>query len=321
MKELASISGPPPAVRVTRLFSAESEDLAFSRLVIVSGNAVRTRCRHIAMASIASTPDVIPSLPSPMEEAAKEFPGEPLSPGPIRASVPSLAFAPTPTPPPDFTDESSTQTNARKRHFLDGQDLENRRPPPLPPRHISVANRPGTTGNSLGIFDTRLESQHHTYVWGEGAVKRRETLVDEQDTVTLGDPEADEMSIYPEAPAMATDSAERTDTVRKDVGILNWESRRTEWNRKTTPDGFENEFQSRHASLDEVTPNHYDAVYTSLVTAQRKFTKWALCSTPRLLVSDRFFSLLRPMPLSFVTAVLVHGWKKEGLFNDPNAMG
>ncbi|KAI9026261.1 hypothetical protein DFJ74DRAFT_704741 [Hyaloraphidium curvatum] len=86
---------------------------------------------------------------------------------------------------------------------------------------------------------------------------------------------------------------------KPDVGIDHWNRRRAEWTKNHAPPELpppQGPPSSRYPFLDEITPQHFDSVYSSLVTAQRRFT--------------------RPMPLDFVTAVLVHGWKREGLFAD-----
>ncbi|KAJ3340116.1 hypothetical protein HDU93_007341 [Gonapodya sp. JEL0774] len=81
------------------------------------------------------------------------------------------------------------------------------------------------------------------------------------------------------------------------TGLAHWEMQRAVWKQGHVPydphasAGMD---YKRHDFLADVELSHFDAIYNSLVQAQRKFT--------------------RPMPLDFVSAVLVHGWRKEGLF-------
>ncbi|KAJ3216514.1 hypothetical protein HDU67_009381 [Dinochytrium kinnereticum] len=80
------------------------------------------------------------------------------------------------------------------------------------------------------------------------------------------------------------------------IGVEHWEQRRRQWtqsHRPYDPDGKAGESFRNHAALKEVEPVHYDAIYQSLV-AGRRFAK--------------------PVPLDFITTILIHGWKKEGLW-------
>ncbi|TPX50575.1 hypothetical protein SeMB42_g02193 [Synchytrium endobioticum] len=81
-------------------------------------------------------------------------------------------------------------------------------------------------------------------------------------------------------------------------GLQHWQRQRDTWTRahkKYDVHAFES-FRS-HPALAEVDPSHYDAVCASLVQNLRRFA--------------------RPVPLDFVTTVLVHDWRKKGLFTPP----
>ncbi|KAI9011245.1 hypothetical protein BC832DRAFT_590488 [Gaertneriomyces semiglobifer] len=89
------------------------------------------------------------------------------------------------------------------------------------------------------------------------------------------------------------------------VGVSTWERRRAEWTRGHQPyaataslsstDRFKN-----NPSLAEVNVSHYDAIYRSLMEGRR---------------------FANPVPLPFVVAVLINGWKREGLWDPSTGIG
>ncbi|TPX30142.1 hypothetical protein SmJEL517_g06223 [Synchytrium microbalum] len=82
------------------------------------------------------------------------------------------------------------------------------------------------------------------------------------------------------------------------MGLSHWEQQRNHW-RRNHQEYNENSFESfrSHPALEAVEEAHYETIFSSIVHNQRRFA--------------------RPVPLDFVTTVLVHGWKAEGLFTPP----
>ncbi|KAJ3161764.1 hypothetical protein HDU86_006535 [Geranomyces michiganensis] len=88
-------------------------------------------------------------------------------------------------------------------------------------------------------------------------------------------------------------------------GLPLWEQRRAEWiaghkpysqNTRAATD----QWAKDNPALVDVDQSHFDAIYKSMVDG-RRFAK--------------------PVPLPFVVAVLVHGWKKEGLWAPATGIG
>ncbi|KAI8811502.1 hypothetical protein BJ742DRAFT_769422 [Cladochytrium replicatum] len=85
---------------------------------------------------------------------------------------------------------------------------------------------------------------------------------------------------------------------RTNIGYLHWLSQREKWTEGHTPyDPYTTQpsYKSNPA-LAQVDETHFDAIYDGLVNG-RRFAK--------------------PVPLAFVSTVLVHGWKREGLWAPP----
>ncbi|KXS11664.1 hypothetical protein M427DRAFT_60521 [Gonapodya prolifera JEL478] len=84
----------------------------------------------------------------------------------------------------------------------------------------------------------------------------------------------------------------------EETGVSHWERQRVAWTRGHVPfntEGGETNTYKQNAVLADVDVTHFDPIYNSLVQVQRRFA--------------------RPMPLGFVTTVLQHGWRKEGLLS------
>ncbi|KAJ3167943.1 hypothetical protein HDU88_001890 [Geranomyces variabilis] len=88
-------------------------------------------------------------------------------------------------------------------------------------------------------------------------------------------------------------------------GLPLWEQRRAQWiaghkpysqNTRAATD----QWAKDNPALVDVDQSHFDAIYKSMVDG-RRFAK--------------------PVPLPFVVAVLVHGWKKEGLWAPATGIG
>ncbi|KND00512.1 uncharacterized protein SPPG_04824 [Spizellomyces punctatus DAOM BR117] len=88
------------------------------------------------------------------------------------------------------------------------------------------------------------------------------------------------------------------------TGLSQWEQTRAQWTRghrpySPNPPPAPDWYKSNPA-LADVDVTHFDAIYKSLVEG-RRFAK--------------------PVPLPFVVAVLIHGWKVEGLWNPATGIG
>ncbi|KAI8819365.1 uncharacterized protein EV422DRAFT_109460 [Fimicolochytrium jonesii] len=95
-------------------------------------------------------------------------------------------------------------------------------------------------------------------------------------------------------------------------GLSFWEQRRAAWvcGHKPYPEEEADkakeakeehcDWASKSPVLSEVQPGHMDAIYKSMVEGRR---------------------FARPVPLPFVVAVLVDGWKKEGLWSPATGIG
>ncbi|KAI9091800.1 hypothetical protein DFS34DRAFT_313985 [Phlyctochytrium arcticum] len=102
------------------------------------------------------------------------------------------------------------------------------------------------------------------------------------------------------SPSASTDSPSASET----TGLSAWEARRASWTKghkpysphpPPAPDWFKS-----NPALADVDESHFDAIYKSLVDG-RRFAK--------------------PVPLPFVVSVLIHGWKKEGLWHPTTGLG
>ncbi|KAL2914890.1 hypothetical protein HK105_205634 [Polyrhizophydium stewartii] len=79
------------------------------------------------------------------------------------------------------------------------------------------------------------------------------------------------------------------------IGAGHWEQQRQAWrasHRPYDPQAAASQAFRSHPALVDVNETHYEAVYQSLITG-RRFTQG--------------------VPLSFVTTILIHGWRKEGM--------
>ena len=79
------------------------------------------------------------------------------------------------------------------------------------------------------------------------------------------------------------------------IGFEHWQKVRGDWTQNHTR--YDSKFNAeleykKNDDLMDVEKGHFDTIYHSLVTG-RKFQK--------------------PMPLSFVMLVIIHGWRREGL--------
>ncbi|TPX59841.1 hypothetical protein PhCBS80983_g02253 [Powellomyces hirtus] len=89
------------------------------------------------------------------------------------------------------------------------------------------------------------------------------------------------------------------------TGLSHWEQRRAAWIQghkpyTQNPAPAADDWCKDNPALAEVDSTHFDAIYRSLVDG-RRFAK--------------------AVPLPFVVAVLVHGWKKEGLWSPATGIG
>ncbi|KAI9347361.1 hypothetical protein BDR26DRAFT_75419 [Obelidium mucronatum] len=82
-------------------------------------------------------------------------------------------------------------------------------------------------------------------------------------------------------------------------GLDHWTATRTQWTQGHKPyDTLADccKDYKRHESVSNVESAQFEGVYNNLVNGRR---------------------FARPVPLTFITAVLIHGWKKEGLWAPP----
>ncbi|KAJ3402061.1 hypothetical protein CcCBS67573_g05175 [Chytriomyces confervae] len=105
----------------------------------------------------------------------------------------------------------------------------------------------------------------------------------------------------PSNPSTTSLSPSTTPSRPVNEGLPHWEDARRTWTRGHKPydpnaDCYKD--YKRHTAVEKVDPVHFNGVYDSIVNG-RRFSK--------------------PVPLNFITAVLIHGWKREGLWEAPVA--
>lgn len=185
----------------------------------------------------------------------------------------------TPTPPPDQPPiAAATFPSLSRKHALDEEDLDSptaiMRAPPLPARPTASSNNPTPTASS--ILPTAPASP----------TSLRATRSNSSDSSVL--------SLYDPTEALArlASSKNTNNTSSTAVGTDHWNLRRAQWTSppvEPTPSESTSSASSsssssvstvssggqfpRHPALEEVTPDHFDAIYASLVTAQRKFSR------------------------------------------------
>ena len=79
------------------------------------------------------------------------------------------------------------------------------------------------------------------------------------------------------------------------IGLSDWERKRREFTQGHKPYNSKSNAAIEYKSnplLCDVEQGHFDTIYESIVSGKK---------------------FLKPMPLSFVMLVIVHGWRKEGL--------
>ncbi|KAJ3286460.1 hypothetical protein HDU79_006463 [Rhizoclosmatium sp. JEL0117] len=100
----------------------------------------------------------------------------------------------------------------------------------------------------------------------------------------------------PHDPSSTSQSHPPTSSHTHEPGLSHWESTRREWTKGHAPYSETGDCQrdyKAHPSVSKVHPSQFNDVYENLVNG-RRFQK--------------------PVPLTFITAVLISGWKKEGLW-------
>jgi hypothetical protein len=192
--------------------------------------------------------------------------------GPQLAQLPSAS----PTPPPDEDDLST-----RRKHRLDDDEENNLDfkaqkenveegpryppPPPLPSRDYTPPASISAPSPSTSVY-----LQNTFAPAGMTGTASNSNFASRTDIAAFADSSDSAEGIKDEPILPTTSNAEGKD---ESIGLSHWNHRRLEWTSGHKSPASSASGGSKHPGLEEVNPSHFDAIYGSLVTAQRKFTK------------------------------------------------